>query len=60
MLPIDDPFLSVTGIVLWPVAPAAHRELGMIRRRASDMTPPVAALHDDIVALAGSGRWAVE
>ncbi|HHT31359.1 MAG TPA: LysR family transcriptional regulator [Corynebacterium sp.] len=57
LLPIDDPFLSVTGIVLRPIAPAAHRELGMIRRRAADPTPPVAALHDDILALAGSGRW---
>lgn len=58
LLPIDDPFLSGTDIVLRPIAPAAHRELGMIRRRAAEMTPPVAALHADVVALARAGRWA--
>ncbi|WJY98700.1 HTH-type transcriptional regulator GltC [Corynebacterium hansenii] len=58
LLPIDDPFLPTTGVVLRPIAPAAHRDLGMVRRRTPAMTPPVAALHDDIVALAGTGNWA--
>lgn len=58
LLPIDDPFLSVTGVVLRPIAPAAHRELGVIHRRGAEPAPPVAALLDDVLALAADGRWA--
>lgn len=58
LLPIDDPFLSVPGVVLRPLTPAAHRELGLIRRRGAELAPPVQALHDDIIALARSGSWA--
>ena len=57
LLPIDDPFLSVSGVVLRPLAPAVHRELGLIHRRGADLAPPVRALHDDIVALAEAGNW---
>ncbi|WP_295629372.1 LysR family transcriptional regulator [uncultured Corynebacterium sp.] len=60
LLPIDDPFLPVTGAVLRPIAPAAHRELGVIRRRGAEMTPPVAALHRDVLSLAEAGHWNAE
>lgn len=56
LLPIDDPFLSVTNIVLRPIAPAAHRELGAIHKRG-EPAPPIAALLADIRRLAGDGRW---
>lgn len=49
--------LTVPGVALRPVAPKAWRELGMVRLREREMTPPVAALHADIAAAGAVRRW---
>ncbi|WP_448851252.1 LysR family transcriptional regulator [Corynebacterium sp. 335C] len=49
--------LTVPGVVRRPVAPKAWRELGMVRLREREMTPPVAALHADIATAGAQRRW---
>lgn len=60
VLPMEDAHTTgvpVGGVVLRPIAPTAWRELGMVRLRGREMTPPVAALHADIAAAGAARRW---
>ena len=41
LLPLDDPYLAPHGIVLRPLDPPAHRELGMVWRVGTQEAPPV-------------------
>lgn len=41
LLPLDDPYLAPTGVVLRPLAPAFYRELGMVWRAGGAPAPPV-------------------
>lgn len=41
LLPLNDPYLQVSGICLRPIDPPAHRELGMVWRKGASAAPPV-------------------
>jgi len=41
LLPLDDPYLAPRSIVLRPLDPPAHRELGMVWRAGAQEAPPV-------------------
>lgn len=48
LLPMDDPYLAPTGVVLRPLVPPAQRELGMVWRRTEEPAPPVDQFRDFI------------
>lgn len=41
LLPMNDPYLAPTGVVLRPLEPPARRELGVVWRRDAAAAPPV-------------------
>ncbi|WIM67557.1 LysR family transcriptional regulator [Corynebacterium breve] len=41
LLPLDDPYLAVSGVVLRAIDPPAFRELGLVWRREASSAPPV-------------------
>ncbi|MEZ2190560.1 LysR family transcriptional regulator [Corynebacterium sp. CCM 9204] len=41
LLPMDDPYLAPAGLLLRPLDPPTHRELGLVWRAAASPAPPV-------------------
>lgn len=56
LMPMDDPYLAPSGVVLRPLAPPAHRELGIVSR-AGDSAPPVVQFWRYIIAAPAVRRW---
>lgn len=50
LLPLDDPYLAPSGVVLRPLEPAAHRELGLVWRAGAGSAPPVDQFRDFVTA----------
>lgn len=58
LLPLDDPYLAPTGVVLRPLAPAFHRELGVVWRADAAPAPPVDQFREFIAGLGDPGTAA--
>ncbi len=50
LLPMDDPYLAVSGVQLRPIDPPAFRDLGVVWRKEASPAPPVDYLREFIAA----------